>query len=185
MMMAMCSINDPGLVLLPTHRILKRMPVDAAGMKELLSKDFRVSEAPNSDLAGLIEESHSHSFGVALPGGSGLVAEFDDVDVLARQVEGEGGMTVKRLDVSILHGFIFAKLLGLTGPDFFGHTRDVQEAVAAVENGAPASFLMNAPTVADMREVAACGDFMPQKSTYYYPKLLSGLVLWSLKDFDA
>ncbi|MCH7944676.1 MAG: DUF1015 domain-containing protein [Armatimonadetes bacterium] len=183
MLMALCSISDPGLVLLPTHRILKRSPVDSAGMKELLTKDFRVSEAPNSELAGRIERSGSRAFGVALPCGTGLVAEFDDVDLLARQVGGEGGMTVKRLDVSILHGFVFAKLLGLSGPDFFGHTRDVQEAVKAVEDGAPAAFLMNPPTVADMRAVAACGDFMPQKSTYYYPKLLSGLVLWSLKDF--
>ena len=183
MMMALCSISDPGLVLLPTHRILKRSPVDAAGMKELLAKDFRLSDVANSELAGRIEGSGSRAFGVALPCGTGVVVEFDDVDSLARQVEGEGGMTVKRLDVSILHGFVFAKLLGLSGSDFFGHTRDADEAVSAVENGAPAAFLMNAPTVADMREVAACGDFMPQKSTYYYPKLLSGLVLWSLKDF--
>ena len=49
MMMALCSISDPGLVLLPTHRILKRSPVGAADMKGLLAKDFKVSEAPNSD----------------------------------------------------------------------------------------------------------------------------------------
>jgi uncharacterized protein (DUF1015 family) len=42
---------------------------------------------------------------------------------------------------------------------------------------------MNPPTVQDMRNVASAGDFMPQKSTYYYPKLLSGLVVWSLEDF--
>ncbi|MCH8980292.1 MAG: DUF1015 domain-containing protein, partial [Armatimonadetes bacterium] len=69
MMMALCSISDPGLVLLPTHRILKRSPVDSAGLKELLAKEFRVSEAPNSELAGRIERSDSRAFGVVLPCG--------------------------------------------------------------------------------------------------------------------
>jgi uncharacterized protein (DUF1015 family) len=92
-------------------------------------------------------------------------------------------MELKRLDVSILHGFIFANLLGLAGHDFFGYTRDEKEALDAVEHGSPAAFLMNPPTVQDMRTVASAGDFMPQKSTYYYPKLLSGLVIWSLSDF--
>jgi uncharacterized protein (DUF1015 family) len=112
------------------------------------------------------------------------VARTEDIDGLAGQIEGEGGTSLKRLDVSVLHGFIFAKLLGLTGHDFFGYTRDDDEAVRSVEEGAPAAFLMNAPSVQDMRDVAADGDFMPQKSTYYYPKLLSGLVMWSLKDFE-
>jgi uncharacterized protein (DUF1015 family) len=44
--------------------------------------------------------------------------------------------------------------------------------------------LMNPPTVDDMRTIALGGEKMPQKSTYYYPKILSGLVLWSLNDFS-
>ena len=184
MMMALSSMNDPGLVLLPTHRILKQMPVTAEELKQRLSEWFEVSCAPNPSLVQAIASSGGRAFGIALPGGTGLVAKFVDVEMFARQIEGRGGMELKRLDVSILHGFIFARLLGLTGHDFFGYTRDEAEALDAVEHGSPAAFLMNPPSVQDMREVATAGDFMPQKSTYYYPKLLSGLVVWSLKDFE-
>lgn len=184
MMMALCSVSDPGLVLLPTHRILKKMPVSAAELRRKMEEHFIVSDAPNAELMRRIEGVDGRAFGIALPGGSGLVAQFEDVERLACLVEGDGGMDLKRLDVSILHGFVFTKLLGLTGHDFFGYTRKEREAVDAVEDGAPAAFLMNPPSVCDMRTVANSGDFMPQKSTYYYPKLLSGLVLWSLKDFE-
>ncbi len=190
MMMALCSISDPGLVLLPTHRILKRMPVDGEGLKTLLQEHFRVTRVPNANLMETIEKvgtkTPRRAFGVALPGGYGLVAEIDDIHSLVDQLEGTGGLELKSLDVSILHGFIFAKLLGLTGLDFFGYTRIAQEALDAVADGSsPAAFLMNPPTVDNMKAIGANGEFMPQKSTYYYPKLLSGLVMWSLKDFEG
>jgi uncharacterized protein (DUF1015 family) len=182
MMMALCSISDPGLVLLPTHRILKTMPIDAVELEKRLGDHFEITPTANDHLVKSIHGSRA--FGIALPGGQGIVAKIKDVDSLSKQIEGQGGDALKGLDVSILHGFIFAKLLGLTGHDFFGYTRVEQEALDAVEQGAPAAFLMNPPSVDDMRQVASVGDFMPQKSTYYYPKLLSGLVMWSLKDFQ-
>lgn len=186
MMMALCSISDPGLIILPTHRILKTMPVDGAELKARMSAEFEVADCPNDALMPRIEEigaSGGRAFGIALPGGIGFTATVKDQGRMAALVNMEGSQALKDLDVSILHGYIFADLLGLTGHDFFGYTRVEQEATDAVEYGSPAAFLMNPPTVDDMREIAANGDFMPQKSTYYYPKLLSGLVMWSLKDF--
>lgn len=187
MMMALCSISDPGLVLLPTHRILKRMPVNAGELEQKLTEEFEVSPASNAELMARLEQVDSEgkcALGVALPGGNGLIAIAKNPDALAASIEGPGSQALKRLDVSILHGYVFGKLLGLSGHDFFSYTRIEQEAVDSVENGAPAAFLMNPPTVEDMRTIALGGDFMPQKSTYYYPKLLSGLVMWSLKDFE-
>lgn len=185
MMMALASIGDPGLVLLPTHRILKTMPVDAAGLEAKLAEHFQVSRAANKDLVSEIERravNGARAFGVALPGGTGLVLVVADPATVAGR---SGGKRLNELDVTILHEFIFARLLGLTGMDFFGYTRDADEAVAAVEQGFPASFLMNPPTVDDMRQIALGGEKMPQKSTYYYPKIISGLVLWSLNDFGS
>jgi uncharacterized protein (DUF1015 family) len=185
MMMALTSISDPGLVLLPTHRILKKMPISGDELKAKMAEHFEINDCPNSELMARIEAEEAagrRAFGVALPGGNGFTAAVDSIEGLASQAEIEGGANLKNLDVSILHGFIFAKLLGLTGHDFFGYTRSEEEAVEAVEGDSPAAFLMNPPTVHNMREVAADGDFMPQKSTYYYPKLLSGLVVWQLKD---
>jgi uncharacterized protein (DUF1015 family) len=186
MMMALCSISDPGLVLLPTHRILKRMPISGEELKAKMSEHFEVADCPNGELMGRIvsvEEGGGRAFGVALPGGQGFTAATNDIAALAAQSDIEGGDSLKKLDVSVLHGFIFSRIVTLTGHDFFGYTRSEEEAVESVESGAPAAFLMNPPTVDNMRQAAAAGDFMPQKSTYYYPKLLSGLVMWSHKDF--
>ncbi|MBS1713296.1 MAG: DUF1015 domain-containing protein [Armatimonadetes bacterium] len=186
MMMAVDSMTDPGLVLLPTHRILKSMPMSADDLKSLMSADFELTECANASLMSEIEAVSAQggrAFGVALPGGQGFVAKVKDLDRTASKIEGGGTPFLNGLDVSVLHGYIFEKVLGLKGLDFFGYTRIESEAVEAVENGSPASFLMNPPTVDDMRLIALGGEKMPQKSTYYYPKLLSGLVVWSLKDF--
>lgn len=183
MMMAVCSMTDPGLVLLPTHRILKTMPVDAAELRRRMAEAFEVTGSPNSELPARIAAAGAGAFGVALPGGQGFVAVAQDRRSVAG-LAGEGGSArLRELDVSVLHGVVFEKMLGLTGLDFFGYTRVDAEAIEAVESGAPASFLMVPPTVEDMRQIALGGEKMPQKSTYYYPKLLSGLVFWSLKDF--
>ncbi len=185
MMMALTSMADPGLVLLPTHRILKRMPCDAAELRGRMSNHFQVEDCANDQLMPRLESlaaDGKRAFGVALPGRQGFLAHFDPA-VLAGQVHPEGSELLRELDVTILHDYIFEKLLDLTGLDFFDYTRDEQEAVDAVEAGAPAAFLMNPPSVNDMRHIALGGEKMPQKSTFYYPKILSGLVLWSLSDF--
>lgn len=184
MMMALSSMEDPGLVLLPTHRILKQDPGE---IRSKLAADYwDIVDCPNDQLMSSIEkigESGVRAFGVALPGGNGFVLKIDDLDQVVSTMNSDGSTSLKSLDVSILHDVIFARHLGLTGLDFFGYTRDPQEALDAVKNGAPATFLMNAPTVHDMRVIANGGEKMPQKSTYYYPKILSGLVLWRLSDF--
>lgn len=185
MMMALSSMEDPGLVLLPTHRILKRAP--AGKMEDLLQSPYwQIEHAANSDLWNLLCEASNadqRAFGVALPGGAGLVLRVTDLAGLAASIHSDASDALKRLDVTLLHDVIFAQNLGLTGHDFFDYTRDPQEAIDAVLDGAPASFLMNPPTVEDMREIALGGEKMPQKSTYYFPKIESGLVLWRLGDF--
>ena len=86
--------------------------------------------------------------------------------------------------MTVLHQVILTKLLNISGLDRISYTRDAAEAVASVGNGAAAAFLMNPPTVDDMKVIALGGEKMPQKSTYYFPKILSGLVIWSLNDFE-
>ncbi len=186
MMMALCSISDPGLVLLPTHRILKSMPLSVEELRAKLDYEFELIELPNQEIFGRlqeIEKSGGRALGIALPGWAGIVATVRDLDRLVTKMGASGGADLQRLDVTILHSYVFGQVLGLTGHDFFSYTRLEQEALDSVESGSPAAFLMNPPTVDDMRRIAEGGDFMPQKSTYYYPKLLSGMVMWSLKDF--
>lgn len=179
MMMAMTSMDDPGLVLLPTHRILKQLGMSGDAMRSALADVFAIEDVPNAEIPARL--TGPGVFGVALPGGKGFLATVRDIGGLTQGMEGSDRL--RRLDVSILHGPIFADRLGLRGLDFFGYTRVDQEALDAVESGAPAAFLMAPPSVDDMKVVALNGEVMPQKSTYYHPKLPSGVVAWRLKEF--
>lgn len=186
MMMALSSMSDPGLVLLPTHRIVKNMPITGHALESELRRFFNVRELPNGRLLEEMERLHrpdTRVLGVALPNGIGLLLTLDRPEHVMDWIGNDDSPRLKMLDVSILHHVIFDKILGLKGLDFFSYTRDPNEALFAVGDGADASFLMNPPTVEDMRLIALGGEKMPQKSTYYYPKILSGLVLWSLNDF--
>lgn len=186
MMMALSSMSDPGLVLLPTHRILSEMSVSPDHLDNLLQSKFNIRKAGNGMLMGEISRlmaNDTRAFGIALPGGVGLIATMEEPEAALKWINSDDSHDLKMLDVTILHRVIFEELLGIKGLDTISYTRDPQEAVEAVKNGAAAAFLMNPPTVDDMKRIAIGGEKMPQKSTYYYPKILSGLVIWSLNDF--
>ena len=186
MMMALCSITDPGLVLLPTHRILRSLSLSQEEVILRLSEAFSLEEMPNAQLMSHIEKLHldgTRAFGLAFPGGLGYVLTEKESGCLLALNTTEESHSLKDLDVTILHRVILEKLLNVVGLEQISYTRDAAEAVEAVEAGAAASFLMNPPSVLDMQNIAMGGEKMPQKSTYYYPKILSGLVIWSLNDF--
>src|SRR5262249_37306197 len=84
--------------------------------------------------------------------------------------------TVRGLGVAVLHGAILDPILGV-GPGELEFTHEDSEAFEAVASGrATAAFLLNPPSVAAVRAVCLAGELMPEKSTYFYPKLASGLV---------
>ena len=89
----------------------------------------------------------------------------------------------RRLDVTVLHTLILERLLGIDKKNMANgtnltYTRAAAEAVSAVRSGsADACFLLNPTRVEEIRDVAAAGEKMPQKSTYFYPKLITGLTV--------
>lgn len=186
MMMALSSMSDPGLVLLPTHRVIGKMPISEADLLAKLGGYFDIEETHSSRLMTTIESLQAAgktAFGMALEGGRGYILTAKDPKALAQMVPGEHSDALKSLDVSVLHSVILEQLMGLQGLEAITYTRDPHEATKLVDEGAAVGFLMNPPTVEDMRTIALGGEKMPQKSTYYYPKILSGLVIWSLNDF--
>jgi uncharacterized protein (DUF1015 family) len=186
MMMALSSMSDPGLVLLPTHRMLAELPIGPAKLEPLLQTRFHTRRIPNAQIVpelARLAASDTRTLGVALPGGSGYLLTLAEPREALKWIEGDASDRLKMLDVSILHKVVFEKLLGLSGIDYCSYTRDPGEAIGKVGQGVAASFLMNPPTVEDMRLIALGGEKMPQKSTYYYPKILSGLALWQLADY--
>jgi uncharacterized protein (DUF1015 family) len=93
------------------------------------------------------------------------------------------------LDATVLHTLIMARLLGMSDEDqakkrYLDYANDPQSALLSLrEGGAQAVFFMNPTPVRDVRAVAEAGYTMPQKSTYFYPKLLSGTVIYSFAEF--
>lgn len=188
MMMAFSSMSDPGLVLLPTHRMIDKLPVPERDLHDLIGRFFNVRVMANGNLFEAIQSlaaADTRAFGIALPSGSGLVATLDRPEDALELIDTVGSPDLKLLDVTILHEVILGRLLGIHGLESVSYTRDADEAVRSVTQGQGAAFLMNPPSVDDMRRIALGGEKMPQKSTYYYPKILSGLVLWLLSDYQA
>ena len=95
---------------------------------------------------------------------------------------------LRKLDVTLLHSLVFKRLLGIdeaavrTGSNI-EYTIDARAALVAVGAGQVAgAFLLNPPSVADLKRVGEAGETMPEKSTYFFPKLITGLVMNPLGD---
>ncbi|MHB8418509.1 MAG: DUF1015 domain-containing protein [Myxococcales bacterium] len=189
-----CGMADPGLLILPTHRLLhsmvgfeagkvlaevapwfavERLPADpraAAGLATALSKLADAGKAQPSFLA--ISEKGSRADLLTLRAG----APLGSVPELPARAELRG------LDVTLLHALLLQHLLHLSPQsqerqENLRYVKDAAEGVAAVANGsAQLAFLLNPTLMRQVREVAEAGEVMPQKSTFFYPKLPSGLV---------
>jgi uncharacterized protein (DUF1015 family) len=192
-MMVLTATDDPGLIVLPTHRLIRGIP-DAA-LKQLptqLEKMFEVTTmdtpADPVDLTALIEQLLPASTGSSVdhrfvmlgvqPGQLHLL-EPRDVSLAGDPATPELG----DLDVWLSQAMILERSLGLTAESLerqenLCYTRDVQEAARSVGAGANQLALFLAPTpVSQLLSVARARAVMPQKSTYFYPKPATGLAL--------
>ncbi len=179
-------LEDPGLTVLPTHRVLKTTIPPLATIKTTLSDHFTIEEFPfdasnesairTQFLNALHERGQKgQAFGLALQQESRYV-------LLERKPESrsqDGSSPRDRLDVSILHSHI---LTPLSIPELTEerviHTKDDHEAVELVRKGeAQGAFLLNATKVSEVSAVASAGERMPHKSTYFFPKPITGLVI--------
>ncbi|MBA3725702.1 MAG: DUF1015 domain-containing protein [Armatimonadetes bacterium] len=187
MLIALSSMSDPGLLLLPTHRIVKNFQTPLGQVESKLQTRFKTRTIPNVEIPDELRRLHNNDcrvFGMAMPGGSGFIMAMEEPRDALTIVEGPSSDLLKMLDVTILHEIIFKGVFGIEGIEQIDYTRSSQEAVERVAmSSGEVAFLMNPPSVEDMRRIALGGEKMPQKSTFYYPKLLSGLVFWSHSDF--
>ena len=174
-LMLLVDVRDPGLTILPTHRVLHDLDrFDGGELLRRLGTRHRV--APRGSRAGLLaamrEPIAAYRIGMAL-GGSWYTIDID------RPVAAD---PVATLDVSVLHNEILQGELGVTPAEleqerYLTYSRDVDAVFNRVESGAAqAAFLLRPPAVSDVVEVAQAGQVMPQKSTYFYPKPASGIV---------
>lgn len=174
-LMLLVDVGDPGLTILPTHRILHDLDrFDASELLRRLSARHRVVARGSRAglLAAMQQPTDGHRIGMALDGGWHTI----DID------RAEATDPVSRLDVSVLHEEILQRELGLTPAEleqegYLSYSRDVEVVLSRAETGAAqAAFLLRPPAVRDVVEVARAGSVMPQKSTYFFPKPASGIV---------
>ncbi|MBI4537307.1 MAG: DUF1015 domain-containing protein [candidate division NC10 bacterium] len=186
--------EDPGLIILPTHRIFRKRPrLEGPALPERLARHFRLAEVPmgpagparalDAALTDLAREAPDHVTCIlAVRGGPCLRLTLQDERVVQELLAAGHPAAYARLPVAVLHHLLVGEILGLehptAGDDAIRYTRDPHEALAAVAGGgAEAALLLPPPRVANVRAVALAGGRMPQKSTYFYPKVLSGLVI--------
>lgn len=186
-LIALCSMHDRGLVILPTHRIVKGISLNEAAIQTRLRTYFNVRKVGNEVLpqeVAAVALPHNRVFGIVMPGNTGLLLTMEEPREALRLVEEEASDLYKMLDVTILHEVILKRVLEVTDSSCLEYTRDPREALQRVQNEpGTLAILTNPPSVETMRRIAEGGEKMPQKSTYFYPKLLSGLLFWSLEDF--
>lgn len=215
-MMTLVNLYDPGLVVLPTHRLIKNIEsLDIDCLLDQIKENFNVEKfelepdkgnlqklldmlarkglgedparvsAAGADLKKPVQNQKTHRHAFGLYAGDNkfyLLTLRDDVD-LSQMMPKEKSPAWQRLDVSILHTLIIEKHLGICGElraraDHITYTREEEGALDAVDRGEyQLAFFLNPTLVEEVTEVAGQGEKMPQKSTFFYPKLITGLVI--------
>jgi uncharacterized protein (DUF1015 family) len=183
-LMALVSLGDPGLTVFPTHRLISGLADDPAKQQALgadLREIFEVEEVPAEQLD---------------PGGSDGVGVFGFIDSHHRQAFrlrlretghldealADRSAAYRTLDAAILEELVLKGILAMSTDDIaakrgIGYTPSIDEALAKLDAGDyQAAFLLRATPVEQVRAVAAEGETMPPKSTYFFPKLLTGIV---------
>lgn len=176
-MMTFVNLCSSGLVILPTHRVVSRMTgFDPARLIEQAAGLFQIRELPSSEALGA-------ELARARPGQAVLGAQLQgDSRFFALETEARG-----RPDAVVLHELILGQLLGLTEEAVrdLRHIRYVRgfEAASAqlADPEVQAVFFLNPAPVRQVAEVAFAGGVMPQKSTDFYPKMLSGMAIYRME----
>jgi uncharacterized protein (DUF1015 family) len=183
-LMGLVSLEDPGLTVFPTHRLLFGLAEDPAKQEALssgLRELFEIEEVPSDQLnpgaakgVGVFGYIDTHSK-------RALRLQLKDTgrldDALARRSE-----AYRTLDAAILEELVLKRILGMSAEDIaakrgIGYTPSVEQALVKLDAGAyQAAFLLRPTPVDQVRAVAAAGETMPPKSTYFFPKLLTGIV---------
>jgi uncharacterized protein (DUF1015 family) len=188
-MMTFVNMDAEGLVILPTHRVVFNLPgFDTEAFVEKAKPYFDVEPIASNETSELQARLKSVGKGktafvaVTRQGNYLLTAKPESVAQALSNVSERQ----KQLDIVQLHSLVLEQLLCITPEAIreqanLRYLRDAGEAVEQVARGeADVTFLMNPVTMDQLREVAFAGDVMPQKSTDFFPKLLSGLAIYPL-----
>lgn len=191
-MMYFSPLEDKGLVVLPIHRVVRQLVYfDPARFEQDLTHYFEITPYPATkrsapkirkklmkDLEKIGREKHA--FGLYLGHYRYFLLTLRDENIMDELIPEEKGKTWKRLDVNILHYTIFDRLLNIAKEteSKIIYTKSDEEAVDLVDNkGNTMAFLLNPTKIEEVIAISSKLEKLPHKSTYFWPKLLSGLVM--------
>lgn len=185
-MMLFASLEDDGLTVLPTHRVLTTPVPPVADIKQLLSESFEFIDFPfRLDQEAKVRQQFLNALRARERSAPvfGLAVRHDSHYYLLQLRENHRPAATEsprdRLDVSILQRQVVGKLCpSQKEQEAMFYTKDAHEALSWVLDGTgTAALLLNATKVGEVQAVASAGERMPHKSTYFFPKPLTGLVI--------
>jgi uncharacterized protein (DUF1015 family) len=182
-LMCLVSMSDPGLAIFPTHRLVGGLDEERRRrLDDALERGFQLSEAPPDRLVPEAGNGELPTFGVLeRDGARSLRARLASAEIADRALAGHSD-SYRRLDTAVLEKLLLEDALGLSEDDIshqrgLGYARDLDQARALLSEGDyELAFLLRPTPVEQVQAIAAAGETMPPKSTYFYPKLLSGLL---------
>jgi len=182
-MMYFTNLNDvKNVTILSTHRLLKHIGnIKEKDIIKALEGYFDTTKFNNltSLMKALSRDKRRTCFGIYIGRKIFYFVSLKKGITIAKLIKDEKSSEWKKLDVTILHNFVLKKLLSLKDTEGnIKYVRDASLARTLVEEGEyKIAFLLNPTRVRQVKDVAEKGNMMPQKSTYFYPKLLTGLVI--------
>ena len=169
-------MDSKDVQIFPIHLMVKKFPISV----NLLEQYFRIDKIrTRTDLLVLLARAgqNEHAFGLCVK--SGLYLLRLKSRTLIDKVVQEGSKDYKTLDAAILKAFIFDQV-GVQSDDIV-YSKDPAEVISAVEEGrADAGFILNPVQVKQLKAIALNDERMPPKTTYFYPKVLSGLAIYKM-----
>jgi uncharacterized protein (DUF1015 family) len=191
-MVVLVNAEREALEIQATHRLIRRG--DEAALRGLVSDPGPIWQATPvapeelGERLATLDRADGPAFGLVLAADVGYLMTADTDLADARMRVEPMSAAVRQLDLSILHATVLGDRLGIDAAaiasgDALSYTRSQADAIRAVASGdAKAAILVRPTRLEELAAVASAGDVMPQKSTYFYPKLLTGLVFYPMED---
>lgn len=186
-MIFITDMEHPGLVVFPTHRLVYNLKdFDKQAVLVKCQRYFDVTPKHGTDsiekeLAALYDNGKK-AFAFYCGNQEWYLLVLKDINVMD-DVLPDVSVASRRLDVSVLHSLVLEEIFGIDKENMakqinLKYTKLFDDAIKGVDDGKyQCSFVLNPTRVTEIRDVAAAGEKMPQKSTYFYPKMITGMVM--------
>ncbi len=178
---ALTSLHDPGLFIQPFHRMVSKLNINTDQLLNILSTNFNIEKFNSTNIQATINDiknGKNNVFGIKHKNVKYIITlknprevqnfYMDDIDDI-----------VAKLDVSILHQFIFKHLLKLKPAHPISYFKNIKE-LDKYNSDTDLIFYCASPNIKQITDIAYNHKIMPQKSTYFYPKIPGGILIWNM-----